>query len=64
MSDSVVSKKRMKLFVVGEASSDPKKWSSQERLFVVAETAGDAERLTNFTSIISEIKMDHPVVFF
>ena len=61
MSDSVIESKRMKLFVAGEVSGNPDDWKTHH-VFVIAETPEQARELVDFTSIISEVPMDCPLL--
>jgi len=52
----------MKLFVVGEESSDPKKWSIwSEYALVIAESANEAEKMVK-GSPATEIPIEKPVI--
>ena len=51
----------MKLFVVGETSPDPEKWSIwSEYALVLAESSAEAEKMTN-NSPATEIPLDKPL---
>jgi hypothetical protein len=59
MIDSV--EKRMKLFVVGEHSPDPKEWKNPH-VFVLAETADEAVEMAHEGFSVAEISMCEPAV--
>jgi hypothetical protein len=58
-----VEEKKLKLFVVGESSTDPKKWGANRRAFVIAESPEAAEKMSPYTNgSIVEITMTEPMI--
>jgi hypothetical protein len=52
---------KLKLFVVGEQSSDPDRWSG-EHAFVIAHDAEEASAMVDYSSPVTEMPMDKPMV--